>query len=289
MGVSGTVIVIGATPVVAGTSGRVLYNNSGAAGEMTTTGSGTVLALATSPVLTTPNIGVASGTSVEVTGQFFGKNAYSNTAPAYSFTSSTNTGFAQSSGGIYFISAGTARLSVASTIVQISSNSEFGWSPNANADSAANDTRLWRDAANIVGQRNDTTAQAFRIYNTFSSTTSYERLEIDWKTTANVILIGAQKGSGGGTARVMSLVYGGTSTAAMSVPITSGQVTFGGGLVSGGTINIDGNFQEFLEMTAPSAGAANTCRLFAQDNGAGKTQLMALFNSGAAQQVAIQP
>ncbi len=46
---------------------------------------------------------------------------------------------------------------------------------------------------------------------------------------------------------------------------------------------------EFTEMTAPSAGAANTCRLYTEDNGGGKTRLMALFNTGAAQQVAIQP
>ena len=43
------------------------------------------------------------------------------------------------------------------------------------------------------------------------------------------------------------------------------------------------------EMTAPAAPAANGYRLFAQDNGAGKTQLMVIFSSGAAQQIAIQP
>ncbi len=46
---------------------------------------------------------------------------------------------------------------------------------------------------------------------------------------------------------------------------------------------------ELTEQTAPAAGAANTVRVYAQDNGAGKTQLMALFNSGAAQQIAIEP
>jgi hypothetical protein len=43
------------------------------------------------------------------------------------------------------------------------------------------------------------------------------------------------------------------------------------------------------EMTAPGAGAANTYRLYAEDNGAGKTRLMVIFNTGAAQQIAIQP
>ncbi len=47
-------------------------------------------------------------------------------------------------------------------------------------------------------------------------------------------------------------------------------------------------FWEAFEMTAPVAGAANSYRLFAQDNGAGKTQLMVIFNTGAAQQIAVQ-
>jgi len=51
----------------------------------------------------------------------------------------------------------------------------------------------------------------------------------------------------------------------------------------------NGNYITFAERTAPSAPSANRISLFAQDNGSGKTQLMALFQSGAAQQVAIEP
>jgi len=47
-------------------------------------------------------------------------------------------------------------------------------------------------------------------------------------------------------------------------------------------------FMEGFEMTAPAAPAANGGRLFFQDNGAGKTQLMVIFATGAAQQLAIQ-
>lgn len=50
-----------------------------------------------------------------------------------------------------------------------------------------------------------------------------------------------------------------------------------------------GIFLEGLEQTAPAAAPANGYRIFAQDNGAGKTQLMVIFSSGAAQQLAIQP
>ena len=62
MGVYGTTIITGATPVVNGTSGRILYNNSSAVGEMTTSGSGTVVALVTNPVFPASiTVGAAAG------------------------------------------------------------------------------------------------------------------------------------------------------------------------------------------------------------------------------------
>jgi hypothetical protein len=48
-------------------------------------------------------------------------------------------------------------------------------------------------------------------------------------------------------------------------------------------------FSEMVEMAAPAAPAANMVRIYAEDNGSGKTRLMALFPSGAAQQIAIEP
>lgn len=48
-------------------------------------------------------------------------------------------------------------------------------------------------------------------------------------------------------------------------------------------------YTEMVEMTAPSAGAANTARLFVEDNGSGKSRMMVQFASGAAQQVTIEP
>lgn len=64
---TGAGLTIGTTTITSGSNGRVLYDNNGVLGEMTTTGSGTVLALATSPVLVTPTLGVAAATSLTVT------------------------------------------------------------------------------------------------------------------------------------------------------------------------------------------------------------------------------
>jgi len=48
-------------------------------------------------------------------------------------------------------------------------------------------------------------------------------------------------------------------------------------------------FLEMSEQTAPAAPAANKLRLYGEDNGAGKTRLMAIFPTGAAVQIAIEP
>jgi hypothetical protein len=48
-------------------------------------------------------------------------------------------------------------------------------------------------------------------------------------------------------------------------------------------------YHQMTEMTAPSAPATNSVRIYAEDNGSGKTRLMALFATGAAQQLAIEP
>ena len=54
-------------------------------------------------------------------------------------------------------------------------------------------------------------------------------------------------------------------------------------------VTLNGKFLEFIEQTAPSAPATNEVRIYAEDNGSGKTKLMALFATGAAQQIAIEP
>lgn len=49
------------------------------------------------------------------------------------------------------------------------------------------------------------------------------------------------------------------------------------------------NVFHFAEQADPAAGAANSARLYARDNGSGKTQLCVRFNTGAIQVIATQP
>lgn len=50
-----------------------------------------------------------------------------------------------------------------------------------------------------------------------------------------------------------------------------------------------GQYIEVAEMAAPAAPAANKARLFVRDNGLGKTQLCAIFPTGAIQVISTEP
>ena len=111
--------------------------------------------------------------------------------------------------------------------------------------------------------RYGTTAQKVLVSGTYTDASNYVRASLAATSTA-VTLTAETAGTGANDVPVV------ISPAGVS------QVEVGNGV-------------QFTEMTAPSAPAANKVILFAQDNGAGKTQLMALFPSGAAQQVSIEP
>jgi hypothetical protein len=79
--------------------------------------------------------------------------------------------------------------------------SYFGF---AAADPATSlpDVRLFRDAANTLGQRNGVNAQTFNLYNTYTDASNYERGFMKWNS--NVLEIGAEA-AGTGTARDIRL------------------------------------------------------------------------------------
>lgn len=65
------------------------------------------------------------------------------------------------------------------------------------------DTVLIRDGVGQLGLRNGTTAHSYGVYNTYTSATSYERLNLGW--SGNVCTIETQAGSGGGTLRGLKI------------------------------------------------------------------------------------
>lgn len=109
------------------------------------------------------------------------------------------------------------------------------------------DTYLLRDAANIVAQRNGTTAQGLRVYNTYTDASNYERAAFDWATTANTLTIGTQN-AGTGSARGINFATGGTTamsiSSAQAVSFVNGLTISGAGAffdTTGGGLSIRAN------------------------------------------------
>jgi hypothetical protein len=135
--------------------------------------------------------------------------AGSNSAPSIWFAGASTTGFfASFTNAISAAVSGTNSFQIASTGVQVNSGMFIGFNSNSSISSAT-DTTLYRDAANTLALRNGTNAQTFRVYNTFTSATNFERANIFWDS--NVLKIGTEKGSAGGTARALELQTDGTT------------------------------------------------------------------------------
>jgi len=103
---------------------------------------------------------------------------------------------------------------------------------------ASDDVMLFRDAANTLALRNSTNAQAFNIYNTYTSGSVYERGFMRW--VSDVLEIGTEHV--GASARGIVLKVG--STAVMTIP-TSGRVEIAGGINTG-----IGNTSAFQNISA---------------------------------------
>jgi hypothetical protein len=173
----------------------------------------------------------------------------------------------------------------------------FGFAP-ANALGVAPDVTLFRDAANTLAQRNGVNAQAHNIYNTYTDASNYER---GYKRfVSNNFDIGTEAAGTGtvrdvrvraGTQNWLFLANGGTTFPANSISVLNsfalGRAT--GVLTLFNESQSAGAAFEYVEQTAPTAPATNRVRVYAEDNGSGKTRLMALFPTGAAVQIAIEP
>lgn len=155
----------------------------------------------------------------------------------------------------------------------------------------AQDVVLQREAADVLAQRRGATAQTSRIYNTWTSATSYERGYLGW--VGNTFQIGTEKGSGGGTARSLGLYTDGVARWIVGatghlLPNADNSFDVGAAGNSMRRLHIAG-YQEITEIGDPAAPSANKARLYCRDNGSGKTQIVALFPSGAVQIMATEP
>ena len=184
-------------------------------------------------------------------------------------------------GGLFLRTAGQA--------IRLAGLHTIGWNSHpSDSTSGSADVILARDAANTLALRNGVNAQAFNIYNTYTDASNYERGFMKWNS--NVLEIGTEAA---GTGSLRSLSFNGSDI----LLNTNGTRR---GYVDGDSLNLDaarlmltsstlGYMQMVEQPSAPPAPSANNVRIYAEDDGAGKTRLMARFATGVAQQIAIEP
>ena len=123
--------------------------------------------------------------------------------------------------------------------VGLTSTQGFHWSNGSSLGAFATyDLFLYRDAAGTLAIRNGTSAQAFRLYNTYTSSTNYETWQASW--VSNEARLGTAIGSAGGTQRSTVLGYwdsAGTWNPVITV-LTTSNVTFDGNIATNGNITI---------------------------------------------------
>lgn len=128
--------------------------------------------------------------------------------PGLAFTSNPDTGlfYNVADTGLYFTLDGTRRVGLSNNNLRftLGNNIALAWS-NDNFATSNPDLALRREAANVLGQYNPTTptsAQEFRLYNTYTDASNYERGGLKWQY--NTLYLGTESA---GTGTVRSLVF----------------------------------------------------------------------------------
>lgn len=196
---------------------------------------------------------------------------------------------------------------------------EVGDSPTFAGLSLGGDVNLEREAADTLALRRALNSQIFRGYRTFTDASNYQRWALSNSAT-QVILAAESAGTG---AANIDIQFTGKGTGALKfnsvfTVTSSGHTTVSGDLsTTGGNIGMGnsgilnwpgtglvraaaaligltnassgGAGFEFTEVADFAAGATNKARLYARDNGSGKTQLVVIFPTGVVQVLATEP
>ena len=157
----------------------------------------------------------------------------------------------QSATQMYFNQGGNTAMKIFGGVVRM--NSVNGMQIGASAASAT-----LVGTSNVLEQRDVANAQTFRVSTTYTSATSYERLNLKGVAAAN-FEFGPESGSAGGTLRGLTIggYAAGTATIASWLSFTSaGVATFAGQVIESppASVTLATNGQFSIEMTSNTAG-----------------------------------
>ena len=123
----------------------------------------------------------------------------------------------------------------------IVSNAFIAWGSQFDA-TQNHDLAIGRDAANTLAQRNGTNAQTYRLYNTYTNASNYQRTSISDDSTG-LIINQEHAGTGAARANLLDLQVGGTSK--ITAASTAGNSTLSIGAAGTG----------YLKLTPTTVGA----------------------------------
>ena len=75
----------------------------------------------------------------------------------------------------------------------------------------------------------------------------------------------------------------------MFIRAGNGSINLMDTVICNNSVTLTTGFFAGVEMSEPSAAPTNGFRIFAEDDGGGKTRLMVRFATGVSQQIAIEP
>lgn len=254
------------------------------------TGTGGVV-LATSPTITTPFIATikaaadASGTNAAGTNEVIKPGASTgNATPSKVCLQSSVAG-----------SSGTTVQTLYDTLV-VTAGESRGYDSGGTLYVAIGDdgTRPY-----IKGSHGN-----LRLINAGTATGYIEFVDAAGNVRARVNMVSASFDAAAGLQMTGSRAITGTGGAAMVDMVRAdgiawrassfgsyetGVISSAAGIVTLTNGSTGGAALELREQTAPSSPASDACRIYSEDNGAGKTRIMAKFSDGSTAQIAIQP
>ena len=194
-----------------GTNAQSLFDLSG---TWNTTGTPTAFKLNVtdtasnaSSLLMDLQVGGSSKASIDKTGLLLIPLVGSRSAPTLQVRNANSGIYSPANSWIGFACNGASPVQIANNLLVLTSGATFGWSNQVNdpSQTGSSDLSLARDAADTFAQRRSTNAQTFRLYNTYTDASNYERGFFRWNS--NVLEVGAEN-AGTGSNRVLRLYAG---------------------------------------------------------------------------------
>lgn len=172
-------------------------------------------------------------------------------AVSYSVEGSDNGLYSRTSSTVGVVVSGNHRFEFTGSSLKAGSGCSIGWT-SGTAPSASIDTGMYRDAAATIGVRSGTTATSTKFYNTYTDSSNYERVGLNWSgNIANLV----SEAAGTGTVREMRV-----NNVTVTKPATNAILT----LADGSTLATSGAYSTTLtatgatNVTLPTSGTLAT-------------------------------